>query len=112
MAKHFKLAPHELKPLVEGYGDCFATDRILVDGAPVGFMYREEPEDKEDSGWRFLAGDESDEYMDNPKYLGVYKTNTLANYDPTIVALLDSPVGSAFERLPDGDEFYEVEDWE
>ncbi|SMC27474.1 hypothetical protein SAMN02745857_02865 [Andreprevotia lacus DSM 23236] len=111
MAKHFKLAPHELKPLIEGHGDAFATDRIVVDGAPVGFMYREEPEDKDDSGWRLLAGDESDEYMDNPKYLGVYKLNTLANYDPSIIPLLDAPVGSAFEKLPDSDEFYEVEDW-
>ncbi|WP_035054464.1 DUF2185 domain-containing protein [Andreprevotia chitinilytica] len=112
MAKHYKLGTHELKPLVSGYGDCFATDRIVVDGALVGFMFREEPVDPDDSGWRFLAGDESDEYMDNPKNHGIFKMNTLANYDPAIVPLLDSPVGSAFERYPDGDEFYEVEDWE
>ena len=45
---------------------CFATDRILVDGEKVGYMYREEPADGNDwdSGWRFTAGDESQEYMD------------------------------------------------
>lgn len=43
---------------------CFATDRILVDGCKVGYMYREEPDSDSsmpDSGWRFNAGDESKE---------------------------------------------------
>ena len=45
---------------------CIATDRITVDGLPVGYMYREKPEEGDpferyDSGWRFTAGDESDE---------------------------------------------------
>ena len=30
--------------------------------------------------------------------LAVYDVNTIANYDPEIVRLLDAPVGSAFER--------------
>ena len=47
---------------------CIATDRITVDGMPVGYMYREKPKEgawfeEYDSGWRFTAGDESDEYM-------------------------------------------------
>jgi hypothetical protein len=37
--------------------------------------------------------------------------NTVANYDPDIVAFLDSPIGSAFERA-DGEEFIEVHDFE
>ena len=37
---------------------CIATDRITVDGLPVGYMYREKPEEGDpferyDSGWRF-----------------------------------------------------------
>ena len=53
---------------------CFATDKILVDGCKVGYMYREQPDcDSEmpDSGWRFTAGDECEEYMDNPNNLGI-----------------------------------------
>ena len=69
---------------------CFANDRILVDGCKVGYMYREEPEGDFDSGWRFLAGDESDEYMDNTDNAGIYKLNTIANYDPDIIPFLYS----------------------
>ena len=37
-----------------------------VEGCKVGYCYREEPDGGWDSGWRFTAGDESDEYMDDP----------------------------------------------
>ena len=31
----------------------------------VGYCYREKPDGDWDSGWRFTAGDESEEYMDD-----------------------------------------------
>ena len=96
--KRFKLAPTAIKPLVEGHGYCFATDAITVDGHKVGYMYREPPDAADDSGWRFFGGVESQEYMDDPAHTAVYDVNTIANYDPEIIPLLDSPVGSAFER--------------
>ncbi|MDU4961620.1 MAG: DUF2185 domain-containing protein [Sporomusaceae bacterium] len=90
---------------------CLATDRIVVDGAKVGYLYREAPEpDKEsyDSGWRFTAGDEDDDYMDNPENAGVYSLNTIANYDPAVIPLLTAGYSSAFVRNESG-EFIEVE---
>ncbi len=77
---------------------CFATDRIMVDGQPIGFMYREKPDNKNDSGWRFLAGDESPEYMSDPQNMGIYHLNTLCNYDKSIISLLNSPYGTAYRR--------------
>ncbi len=96
--KKFALAPEAIKPLVEDAGACLATDRITVDGAPVGFMYREAPIDEMDSGWRFMAGDESEEYMADDVNQGTYDVNTIANYDETIVPLIFETVGSAFGR--------------
>jgi len=29
---------------------------------------------------------------------GIYDVNTIANYDPEVVPLLEAPVGSSFER--------------
>lgn len=81
---------------------CFATDRILVDGCKVGYMYIEEPDGDWDSGWRFFAGDESDAYMDNPENSGIYELNTIANYDPDIIPFLYADYGSAFYRDADG----------
>jgi hypothetical protein len=61
-------------------------------------MYRQTPATTQDSGWRFMSGFESDEYMSDPTNQGIFNVNTIANYDPEIIPLLDSPVGSAFER--------------
>lgn len=109
MGKKFKLAPCDIRPLVEGMGGCLASDKITVEGNPVRFMYRENPDNDVDSGWRFLSGLESDEYMENADNHGVYDVNTVANFDPTIVPHLDAEVGSTFEKLPESSEFALIE---
>jgi len=75
----------------------------MVENKPVGFMYREKPQSEYDSGWRFMAGDETQEYMDNSENMGIYSLNTLCNYDIDISDYLESPVGSAFYRNQKGD---------
>ena len=96
--KNFRLSANQIKPIAVGYGSCYASDRITVDGCPVGYCYREEPDNDTDRGWRFFAGDESQEYADNPDNFAIYDINTIANYDPAITAILDASEGSAFER--------------
>jgi hypothetical protein len=66
-------------------------------------MYRESPDNESDSGWRFMAGDESDEYMDDADNHAVYSLNTIANYDADIIPLLQASVGTAFAREGKGD---------
>ena len=105
--KRFAIPREELKQLYEGDGPqgCIATDRIVVDGVPVGYCYREEPDAGDeawDSGWRFTAGDESDAYMDDPDRSGIYALNTICNYDPEVIPLLDSEPGTAWSRGEDG----------
>lgn len=96
--KKFVLAPEKILRLVPAQGYCFATDMITVHGRKVGYMYREAPEKDSDSGWRFFCGDETQEYVDDPKNLELYDVNTIANYDPEIIPYLDEPTGSAYER--------------
>ena len=98
--KKFALSAGELKRLTSLPGYCYASDRIVVDGSRVGYMYREQPERDGDSGWRFLAGDEDEAYMDNPANLGLYEVNTIANYSPDIVPFLDVSGPAAFIRDP------------
>ncbi|MCE4558187.1 DUF2185 domain-containing protein [Roseateles cellulosilyticus] len=111
MSKTFKLSPDEIKPLAPGHGACIASDMITVDGHPVRFMYREAPDNEVDSGWRFLSGFEDDDFMSTPSHHDVYDVNTIANYDPTILPLLDEPEGSAFEKTPESERFERVTDW-
>src|SRR5688500_1718116 len=111
MTKQFKLSVDQIKPLAEGYGGCIATDKITVEGYPVRFMYREAPDNEFDSGWRFMSGFEDDTYMDDPDNLAIYDVNTIANYDPSIVPLLEAPEGSAFEKTSESERFLAVADW-
>jgi len=98
--KQFALNASQIKPLVEGRGGCIATDMITVNGAPVGYMVREPTDKSDDSGWCFMAGNESQDYMDNPSNHGIYDVNTIANYSPDIIPFLDAPPCSAFARNP------------
>jgi hypothetical protein len=100
--KKFAISGDAIRPLAPNNGACIASDRITVDGVPVGYMYREEPDNEIDSGWRFLAGDETDDYMDDSTKHDVYDVNTIANYDPEIIPLLDAPTGSEFARIAPG----------
>jgi hypothetical protein len=96
--RKFWLRGDQIRRLIPNRGACIASDRITVDGRLVGYMYRDEPVDEADNGWRFMAGDESPEYMDDPSNHTVYDVNTIANYDTAIIPLLDSPIGSAYIR--------------
>ena len=99
-----------LLPDWKGADGCIATNRITVEGCKVGYCYREKPDSGWDSGWRFTAGDESEEYMDDPNNAGIYKLNTICNDDPDIIALLHTPAPCAFERDENG-VFQQIKDW-
>jgi hypothetical protein len=110
VSKRLRLRRDEIVKLVPAMGGCIATDRITVDGARVGSMARQTSCDEVDSGWLFLAGDESQEYLDDRAHLAVYEVNTIANYDRDIIPYLYALPGQRFDRDPDGGAFREARD--
>lgn len=111
MTKNFRLSAADIMPLATGHGGCIASNMITVDGRPVGFFYRQKPDNHIDSGWRFLTGFEDDAYMADDDNHAIYDVNTIANYDPSIIPLLDAPIGSVFERDEETSQFLVVDDW-
>ena len=105
MEKTFKINCENIKQLILSIGGCMATDKITVNGELVDFMYREQPDFNSDSGWRFLSGTESQEYVDNADNWAIYDTNTIANYDKAIIPYLDLPIGTELERETGTDKF-------
>ena len=104
MEKNWNIKKEDIKELFhwdEGEG-CIATDRIMVDGEKVGYMYRENSDFAGDSGWRFTAG-ENNEYMSEPSHSGLYTLNVVANNDEDIIPFLNSPIGTAYYRGENGD---------
>lgn len=79
---------------------CLASDKITKEGYKVGYMYREQPDEgKPDSGWRFMAGNEDDEYINDSKNLHIFALNTICNYDKDIIPYLKSQPGTAYIRI-------------
>ena len=108
--KRFMLKPEQIKPLCPGRGACFASDMITVQGKRVGYMYRESPDNNQDSGWRFFSGLETDEYANTPENIAIYDVNTICNYDPDVIPFVDEPLGSAFERDASSGKFKKIID--
>lgn len=76
--------------------------RVATDGRPVAWLYREETDRPNDSGWRMFAGDETQDYSDNPGNAIVVSIREVLKVSPDIEEVLDRPPGSAFERGTDG----------
>lgn len=101
----------EVKKLIDwnepnGEG-CIVSDKITKEGYKVGYMYRENPtSNMPDSGWRFLAGNEDESFMNDSKNHHVFAINTICNYDSDIIPYLKSNIGSAFIRV-EGNKFIE-----
>ncbi|WP_394620717.1 DUF2185 domain-containing protein [Lentzea sp. JNUCC 0626] len=76
--------------------------RIVHDGMPVGWLYREEPANDGDSGWRVFASDETPEYADDTSKAALIPVRELIFADGVLEPLFDEQVGAAFERVEDG----------
>ena len=108
--KNFKIASDQIVRLIDPIGGATATDMITVEGRDVGYMYRDKPIHNGDTGWRFFAGDESPEYIGNNENTEFYDINTIANYDPSIIPYLNEAIGSAWERIPNTNQFVRIEE--
>ena len=105
----FAIEKNDIVQLVESMGYCMASDDITVKHKPIGYMYRETPDDADDSGWRFFSGEETQEYVDDPQNFGIFDVNTIANYDSAIIPYLKSPAGSELVRVNDAEDFQMIE---
>lgn len=86
--------------------NCFITKDLEENNKKIRFMYKEEPNNINDSGWRFFSGDEEQDYVDDASNILLVKVSyVLNNIDKSIEKYLDSSVGSAFERNNVEDEF-------
>lgn len=105
MTKIFKIKAEDIVELIQNKGACYSSDKITIEGMKVGYMYREEPDNLTDSGWRFFSGTEDQEYADDPNNTMIYDVNTIANYDKAIIPYLDFPYGTEFERIEESNKF-------
>jgi hypothetical protein len=80
----------------------------MHDGLRVGYLYREKPDNADDSGWRIFSGDETQAYADDAANFALYNASTIVELDPSLLDVLGAPYPVAFERDPATDEFIEI----
>ncbi len=81
------------------YKMAYVSNRIIEDGWKVGFMYREQALNENDSGWAFMAGNEDDEYASNSKNITLLSVNQVCQLDPDIWNYIYNPVGTKLIRI-------------
>ena len=92
--------------LVEKYSSrCFVSNKILNEGAKVGRLWREDPHTSDDSGWRFLAGDERGGYLIDPGNCQCVSIGAVLRSDDSFIELLEHPVGARFKRRAETNTF-------
>lgn len=107
--KYFKNM-QDIRKMIEDDRGCLVSDRISMDDCKIGYMVRTKPsEGNPDSGWQFFYGDEEPDYLNDVNHVQVFSLNTICNYDPEIIPLLESPIGSEYLRDEDG-KFHLVDD--
>lgn len=73
------------------------VSNIAIEKQFVGFCYRDYPEFKIDSGWRFLYGDESEEFLDNPNNCTSMYLHEVIEWIPQLAHIVEQKVGVEYE---------------
>ena len=87
------------------------SDMVFQQGEGIRWMYREQPDGDEDSGWRLFSGHETQEYLDDSKNARFCVIAWLLDFDPSLLPTMRGGVGSAFERESPDAPWCEVKDW-
>lgn len=82
----------------------YVSKKIMDEGWKVGYMRRDEAVQEYDSGWSFMAGNESDEYTADYQNIQLMSVHAVMQYDMAIWKYINSPVGTSLIRIS-SDEF-------
>jgi hypothetical protein len=76
----------------------------------IGYCYRDTPENNIDSGWRFLYGDEDEEYLEDPANTETIYPEQILSINPALDVILSAPTGSEFEWDDEQEMYIEIVD--
>ncbi|MEN9919093.1 MAG: hypothetical protein RL662_1529 [Bacteroidota bacterium] len=87
-------------PSLKEYTDmqkyAFVTLRAIEMDA-IGYCYRENSDIKIDSGWRFMYGDEDEDYLDNPDNTETQDLAKVLDWKPELKEIVSFRPGTEFE---------------
>jgi len=81
-------------------GYIIASREVTEGDKRVGYLYREQPDNDNDSGWRVFSGEETQEFADDPANFAMYNASTIVDLEPSIRTMLGATAPAAFELDP------------
>lgn len=101
----FTSQEQDFKILTELLKTCIVTKKLLDENWKVGLMQKMEPSSEMNSGWFLSVGNETQDYVDNPKNLCIITLNELCEKDSVLIPyLMNKEVGDVLIRVSN-DEF-------
>lgn len=92
------------------FGYVLASKELIDNKMPILYMYKEKPDNNQDSGWRFFSGNETEEFLNDVNNIVMCDIKTIVDIDPSIVGLLFWPYDMSFTRNSSTDFFQLVSD--
>ena len=75
------------------------SKKVREGGWKISYGMRTEPTNERDSGWYFCVGDESEEYVNDPKNLEIWAVNSALMYEPLLNEFITYPYDTAIVRV-------------
>lgn len=91
-------------------GYIIASSEVMNENKPIAYLYREAPDNENDSGWRVFSGYESDEYANDASNFAMYNAETVIQLSPDIVNVIAEDFPVSFERDAQTLELVKIED--
>ncbi len=88
----------EIVDLIDGK-KCLVSKNITHNLHAIKWMYREEPIEEFDSGWRVFCEADTEEYINQPENVIPLDFNILANLNPHVVEVYNAPIGADYEII-------------
>ena len=96
------------------FGDKFAfvSKKVFENDGVIRFIYHEEPDNEEVSGWNLFAGTEDDDYVNDPENIRMERIDYMLSVDPSLLEPFKNGHGAvAFERDGRDAEWQKIDDW-
>ncbi len=84
------------------------VSRRALEADHIGYCYRDYPETNIDSGWRFLYGDEDEDYLDNPTNSEAIYPEDILSINPALEVILSAPINMEFEWNDESQSYEEI----
>lgn len=94
---------------IKNAGGSIVSKNIIDGKGEIKWIFREEPVNQNDNGWRFLSNIDDEQYINNPRNLVVCDFNTVAVIEPAVISIYLLPIGTDLEFVTENNKKYFID---